>query len=239
MAFIDIKKAYDSVPRSELWKAIEEIAVERNLVRAIKDLYKQNMVSIKTGKRISCSFKTTKGLLQGCPISPTLFKIYLEKTLKNWKRGCEGMGVPVRNEHLYTLSFADDQVVIAQDEEDLSFMIRKLQEAYTKAGLEINFKKTEYLNTKEEEVKDLEIGENQNIKGTSKFKYLGFVISKNATTEEEIKSRLGQTRTSIRQLNSLLWNRHITKTTKKRIYESIVQSIMTYGAENWVINKKK
>lgn len=40
------------------------------------------------------------------------------------------MGVLIRNTHLYTLSFTDDQVIIAQEEEDLSFMLRKLKEIY-------------------------------------------------------------------------------------------------------------
>lgn len=148
------------------------------------------------------------------------------------------MGIPVRNEHLYTLSFADDQVVIAQDEEDLGLMLRRLKEEYTKAGMEINFEKTEYLAVREEEVKDLEIDDDLKIKGKNKFKYLGFIISKKGTTEEEINSRLGQTRSCIRQLHPIIWNTHITKNTKQRIYNTIVRSIMTYGAENWVINKK-
>ena len=37
------------------------------------------------------------------------------------------------------------QVVIAKDEEDLSYMVRKPNEEYTKMGLEINIKNTEYL----------------------------------------------------------------------------------------------
>ena len=102
---------------------------------------------------------------------------------------------------LYTLCFADDQVVIAQDEEDLSYMVRKLNEEYTKMGLEINIKKTEYLAIRDEETTDLEVDENVKIRGTDKFKYLGFTLSKQGTTEEEIKSRLGQTRTGIRQLH--------------------------------------
>lgn len=40
------------------------------------------------------------------------------------------MGVPVRNEHLYILSLADDQVVIAKHEDDLEFVVKKLKEEY-------------------------------------------------------------------------------------------------------------
>jgi hypothetical protein len=45
----------------------------------------------------------------------TLFKIYLERVLRNWKRRCQPMGIPTQNTHVYSLNFADDQVLIAQD----------------------------------------------------------------------------------------------------------------------------
>jgi len=77
-----------------------------------------------------------KGLKQECYLSPTLFKIYVEQPLKAWKRKCKDMGIPLNNTTLYTLSFADDQVILAQDFEDLEYMTRKLVEEYTKWGLE-------------------------------------------------------------------------------------------------------
>lgn len=36
------------------------------------------------------------------------------------------MGIPLTDTSLYTLFFPDDEVIIAQDSEDLSYMIRKL-----------------------------------------------------------------------------------------------------------------
>lgn len=43
----------------------------------------------------------------------------------------------IRNDLLYTLSFAGDQAVVTQDEEELSFML-KLEEEYINRSLEIN-----------------------------------------------------------------------------------------------------
>lgn len=238
LAFIDLKKAYDSVPRIKLWETMQKVGIPKELIKATKNLYKCNRVNIKMGNKISGTFRTTKGLLQGCSTSPTLFKIFLEETLKPWKRKCEEMGVPIRDDHLYTLSFADDQVVIAQDEEDLSYMVRKLEEEYKKNGLEMNLNKTEYLTTSSDALVNLEIEDGRQLKGTDKFKYLGFIISREGTTEEEIKCRVGQSRNTIKQLNQVLWDRQITKSNKMRIYNAIVRSIMTYGAEIWVLNKR-
>jgi len=55
------------------------------------------------------------------------------------------MGVPLENTTIYTLQFADDQVVLAGDKEDLEYMTRKLEENYEKWGLDMNFNRTKYL----------------------------------------------------------------------------------------------
>jgi hypothetical protein len=48
---------------------------------------------------------------------PYTFKIYIRKALEEWKRKSSGMGSPPENTTLYTLQFADDQVVLAGDKE--------------------------------------------------------------------------------------------------------------------------
>jgi malonyl CoA-acyl carrier protein transacylase len=48
---------------------------------------------------------------------------------------------------LYALQFADDQVVLAGDKEDLEYMTRKLKESYEKWVLDMNLNKTKYLCT--------------------------------------------------------------------------------------------
>jgi hypothetical protein len=49
----------------------------------------------------------------------------------------------------------------------------------------------------------------------------------------EIKHRISQTRKAINALNSIQWHKNITKNRKLHIYQSIIQSILTYGAEVW------
>jgi len=92
-------------------------------------------------------------------MAPTLFKIYINEALKKWKKHCETMGIPMNAKFLYTLLFADDQVVIAMDEQDSSFMIRKLHEKYKNWGLDITYEKTEQL-VIGREGKDMVLGSN-------------------------------------------------------------------------------
>jgi hypothetical protein len=63
--------------------------------------------------------------------------------LRNWKRRCQPMGIPIQKAHVYSLNFADDQVLIAQDHDDMEFMARKLKEEYEKWRLTMNLEKNQ------------------------------------------------------------------------------------------------
>jgi len=54
--------------------------------------------------------------------------LYL-RDINLWYRKME---IPIRNRILYSLLFADNQVIFAQDEDDMRSMIKKLIEEYEK-----------------------------------------------------------------------------------------------------------
>lgn len=60
--------------------------------------------------------------------------------MKPWKKKCEGMGI---SEHTQKLIFANDKVIMTQDEGDLCYMKRKLQDEYLKDELASNIRKTQ------------------------------------------------------------------------------------------------
>jgi hypothetical protein len=123
------------------------------------------------------------------------------------------MGLPINQDYdLYNLLFADDQVIIAQDTEDAEYMLRKLVEEYMKWGLQINFRKTEYLTL------DLGAGivtETGQIKAINKFKYLGSILEATSATTLEIEKIISEGRRVIGMLNSVLWSRTILHKIKK------------------------
>lgn len=49
---------------------------------------------------------------------------------------------------------------------------------------------------------------------------------------------MGQTRTYIKQLTSILWDNTLLRD-QQQIYKSVIESMMTYEAEKWVLNKEK
>ena len=82
MLFVDLKKAYDSIPLSRLWETLEKTNIHNGIIKPVKNLYEGSTAQVKTKGRLSQGFEVNKGLKQGCCLSPTLFKIYLEQALK-------------------------------------------------------------------------------------------------------------------------------------------------------------
>jgi len=86
----------------------------KGLIKALQNLY-GNTAQVRTGNKLTHPFNVTKGLRQKYCIFPTLFKIYIRKALEEWKCKYSGKGIPLENTTLYTLQFANDQVVFAGD----------------------------------------------------------------------------------------------------------------------------
>ena len=76
LLFVDLTKVYYSIPLSKLWEVLGESNINKTLIKALQNLY-SNTAQVKIGNILSHPFNITKGLRQGCCISPTLFKIYI------------------------------------------------------------------------------------------------------------------------------------------------------------------
>ena len=50
-----------------------------------------------------------------------------------------------KNIYIYSLNFADDQVVLAQDRDDMGYVARKLKDEYEEWGLTISLEKMKYI----------------------------------------------------------------------------------------------
>jgi hypothetical protein len=67
-------------------------------------------------------------LSQGHNFKNTILITEVHPVLKSWKASCRGMGIPINDTYLFSLNYADDQTVLAQDAFDLEYMMRKLCE---------------------------------------------------------------------------------------------------------------
>ena len=128
-------------------------------------------------------------------MSPTLFKIHKDVALKEWVQQCGKMGIKIGDKHLIHLLFADDQVIMTQNKEDLKHVIEEALKACKRWGLKINFKKTERMTTGIEENFFID---GLKIKMVQAFQYLSSILEQDGSSAMEIEKRISDTRKIIR-----------------------------------------
>ena len=76
MLFVDLRKAYNSVPRQALWKVLEKYGVPENMLNVVKFFHEGMHAEVKVGLTVTDRFEVRNGLWKGCTLAPTLFNIY-------------------------------------------------------------------------------------------------------------------------------------------------------------------
>ena len=73
MVFIDLEKAYDKIPRTVMWWALEKHKVPTKYITLIRDMYDCVVTSVRAGDSETDAFPITIGLHQGSALARTCF----------------------------------------------------------------------------------------------------------------------------------------------------------------------
>ncbi|XP_063911876.1 uncharacterized protein LOC135128721 [Zophobas morio] len=95
--FVDLRVAFDTVDRECLWECMERRRLSEKLIAAAREIYRKTVTSVRVGGIESEMFWTTKGLRQGCPLSPSLFVCYISN-IEEMFRGVQAGGIVVGRE---------------------------------------------------------------------------------------------------------------------------------------------
>ena len=134
MAFVDLEKASDPVPRKVIWWALRKLGVEEWIVRLVQLMYANAQSRVRVGEGYSEEFEVKVGVHQGSVLSLLLFIIVLEALSWEFRSG-------VPWEDLYV----DDLVIIAESLEECVRRLLTWKEAMEKKGLRVNAGKTKIM----------------------------------------------------------------------------------------------
>ena len=120
---------------------------------------------------------------------------------------------------------------MAESEEELKSLLRKVKEESEKAGLKLNIQKTKIMASSPIASWQIE-GET-----VADFTFLGSKITADGDCSHGIKKRLLLGRKAMTYLDSILKSRDITLPTKVHLVKAVVFPVVMYGCENWNMKK--
>ncbi|KAI3371761.1 hypothetical protein L3Q82_024310 [Scortum barcoo] len=117
-----------------------EYGVRGPLLRAVRSLYDRSRSLVRIAGSKSDLFPVHVGLRQGCPLSPVLFIIFMDRISRR-SQGPEG--VRFGNHRISSLLFADDVVLLASSSQDLQRVLERFAAECEAAGMRISTSKSE------------------------------------------------------------------------------------------------
>ena len=141
LAFCDIAKAYDSVNRELLYLKLDSLGFGGKVKRIIQSMYYNDNVRVRLCGGLSNPLWFTRGVKQGCVLSPLLFSLYvsgLGKVLHSMKEGIHFSGMTIS-----ALFFADDLVLISRTKRrGMNRLLRAVQKYCTEMDMKLAVEKT-------------------------------------------------------------------------------------------------
>ena len=226
LVFIDLEKAYDRVPRGEVWRCLRERNVAEKYVRLVQDMYEAAKTQVKSSVGMTEKFNVAVGLHQGSSLSPYIFDLIMDV-----------LGQNIIAPAPWDMLFADDIVLIDTTREGVEGRLETWRKAIEDRGLKVSRTKTEYMVFNGQDgIDDISL-QGVSLEKVTTFKYLGSHLSSDRNLDSEINHRIQSGWRNWKNVSGVLCDKRISARVKGKVYKTVVRPAMIYGAEAWPIKK--
>ncbi|KAK3556124.1 hypothetical protein QTP70_005608 [Hemibagrus guttatus] len=224
----NLEKAYDRVPREELWYCMRKSGVAEKYVRVVQDMYERSRTVVRCAVGQTEEFNVEVGLHQGSALSPFLFAIVMDQ-----------LSEEVRQESPWTMMFADDIVICSESREQVEENLERWRFALERRGMKVSRSKTEYMCVNEREGSGTVRLQGEEVKKVQEFKYLGSTVQSNGECGKEVKKRVQAGWNGWRKVSGVLCDQKISARIKGKVYRTVVRPAMLYGLETVSLRKRQ
>ena len=134
--FLDLKKAFDTVPRRILFKKLFNAGIRGKMLRVIQNLFSANPANVLIDNFLSPEFVINRGVLQGSKLGPILFNVFINDLLNELEES--RLGAYIGPIHIPALGFADDIALITEHPHKLQELIDRSQSWAIKNKMSFN-----------------------------------------------------------------------------------------------------
>jgi hypothetical protein len=247
LIFVDVKKAYDSVPHAALLRKLAAMGVHGRFYEFFRSLYKTSKFVV-AGSTGSCSredawkraCRILRGVRQGCTSSPLLFDVFVDDILHEGEAWavpipCSEKGVELSCPGLL---FADDLVIAAGSESDADAAIKAIERWAERWEMTYGAAKCGSMvidGSPEEKAHQFMI-QGENIPIVKEYMHLGTLFKDDLSLDAMAEKRVESLRKALYSCEHVLRNRSIPLRPKIHIVKAMILSTFLFGSELWGMN---
>ena len=234
--FVDFKKAYDTVPRDLLWEKLQRIGVHGEFLRGVQALYADVPMALQFEGGMSDTFQSTLGVKQGCPLSPTLFGIYIDDFQAELEAAGADLDLPTLcGVQAPALFYADDLDLVSTSVRGLQAQLDLLESYCKRWRLTVNVKKTKVVvYAAQAAAPPVLTYMHAPIEVLDSFTYLGVDISSRSSFAA---ASIGRAASAQRAALALQHRCHDLSlhdpALQLHLFDALVRPVMLYGVETW------
>ncbi|MEW8548127.1 MAG: reverse transcriptase family protein, partial [Candidatus Thiodiazotropha sp.] len=247
-AFIDYKKAFDSVDRAALWHKLLNNSIDGKIFVLIKNMYSQAKSCIKVNGCNSDFFTSGVGVRQGENLSPILFSLFLNDLSEFLSHSFNGLEHVTNLVHqtldtqeievymrLYMLLYADDTVLLAESADELQAALNAMFLYCKTWNLTVNPTKTKIVVFSKSNYQDRYMFryDGKALDVETDFSYLGMTFDRKGKFFKARTRLIGQARRAsfavIRKSRKL----NLPVDIQLKLFDHMIAPIILYGSEIW------
>jgi hypothetical protein len=238
-AFIDFRKAYDSVNRHLLWTAIQGMGIHGAMLDTLQRMHGNITMQVRQGDRLSQPFPAHMGVKQGDPLSPLLFGLFIDRCEHFLNTQCPEIGVHVSPDLLVrVLLYADDLVLLSYDAGGLQALLNALHTFCRANHLTVNTKKSVTVTFGGDDPQAV-MYDGVPLPMQDQFTYLGIPFSSLTTRNPLEDMTHGHYTKGAASMHALLqrcreMGIHNVRL-RYKLFQSLVVPVLSYGCEVWSV----
>ena len=121
------------------------MGIPDHLTCLFRNLYAGQEAIVRTGHGTTDLFQIGKGVHEDCVLSPCLFNLYAVYIMRNTGLEEAQAGIKIAGRNINNLRYTDETTLVAESEEELKSLLRKVKVESEKVGLKLNIEKTKIM----------------------------------------------------------------------------------------------
>ena len=247
-AFIDYRKAFDTIDRTCLWYKMISNNIDGKLFRVIQNMYNDAKSCVINGCERSDFFNCNIGVRQGENLSPFLFALYIndfELFIRQRFQGVDVLPPDLKSSlledgidvylKLFSLLYADDTIVLAESESDLQLALNAISDYCQMWSLSVNVDKTKVVIFSRGKVrKHVTFRFNDKvIDVVDDYVYLGTTFNYRGDFKKALSKQVSQARRAMYSLIIKAKKLRLPIDIELEMFDRLVVPILLYGCEVW------